>query len=220
VISSFLALIVTLIGMGGLLFGAAGSFDWLTGWWFLGVFAVLSALSTAALLLINPDLVRRRMHPGADTPLVDRFVLGAICGLFCEVLIVAGLDAGRRHLVPGPTWWPGVVLMLAGWLTVLLSMRQNPFFEATIRHQSELGQTVVRNGLYGVVRHPGYAGGIAMMAGVVLALGSTWALIPCALFKAVVVIRLLLEEEFLNQHLDGYTGYCDEVRWRLLPKVW
>ena len=173
-ISSLLALFVTLLGMSGLLFGAAGSFDWPTGWWFLGTFAVLSGLSLAFLLFTNPDLVRRRMHPGADTPLYDRFVLGAVSGLFCEVLIVAGLDAGRRHAVPGPTWWPGVALMLAGWATVLLSMRQNPFFEATIRHQSDQGQTVVRTGLYGVVRHPGYAGGIAMMAGVTLAAASRY----------------------------------------------
>jgi protein-S-isoprenylcysteine O-methyltransferase Ste14 len=36
----------------------------------------------------------------------------------------------------------------------------------------------------------------------------------------VIVWRLLDEEAFLAKQLAGYTAYCREVRYRLVPFLW
>ena len=36
----------------------------------------------------------------------------------------------------------------------------------------------------------------------------------------LVVIRLKLEERFLERELPGYRDYEDRVRYRLLPGIW
>jgi protein-S-isoprenylcysteine O-methyltransferase Ste14 len=34
------------------------------------------------------------------------------------------------------------------------------------------------------------------------------------------VLRLLNEEKFLERELPGYSEYCRQIRWRLLPFIW
>lgn len=58
-------------------------------------------------------------------------------------------------------------------------------------------QPLVSTGPYAVVRHPMYAGALVMMAGVPIALGSWWALVPVGAMAAVIVARLLDEESLL-----------------------
>ena len=71
-----------------------------------------------------------------------------------------------------------------------------------------------------IVRHPMYAGALVMIAGIPLALGSWWGLIPAALLVPVLVWRLLCEESFLAANLPGYDAYRGRVRYRLVPSFW
>jgi protein-S-isoprenylcysteine O-methyltransferase Ste14 len=71
-----------------------------------------------------------------------------------------------------------------------------------------------------IVRHPMYAGALVMIAGIPLALGSWWGLIPAALFVPVLAWRLLREEAFLATNLPGYGHYRGRVRYRLVPTFW
>ena len=59
-----------------------------------------------------------------------------------------------------------------------------------------------------------------MIAGIPLALGSWWGLVPAALFVPVIVWRLIREEMFLKANLTGYGDYLAQVRYRLAPLVW
>jgi protein-S-isoprenylcysteine O-methyltransferase Ste14 len=71
-----------------------------------------------------------------------------------------------------------------------------------------------------MVRHPGYIGGILVVVGMALALGSLWALIPVVVVKVTLVARTLLEERALHEGLPGYTAYTQRVRSRWVPGVW
>jgi len=51
-----------------------------------------------------------------------------------------------------------------------------------------------------------YAGALVMMAGVPIALGSWWGLVPAAAMVAVLVARLLDEEVLLVARLPGYAS--------------
>jgi protein-S-isoprenylcysteine O-methyltransferase Ste14 len=65
-----------------------------------------------------------------------------------------------------------------------------------------------------------YAFAVPLFFATPLALGSWWGLVPAALLLAMVVWRLLDEEQYLARNLPGYTDYQNRVRTRLIPGVW
>ena len=73
------------------------------------------------------------------------------------------------------------------------------------------------SGPYAIVRHPGYAGNILGLFGIVLALGSGWALVPAMVASIIAVIRTALEDQTLHAELPGYADYARRVRYRLVP---
>jgi protein-S-isoprenylcysteine O-methyltransferase Ste14 len=36
----------------------------------------------------------------------------------------------------------------------------------------------------------------------------------------LILRRTVLEDRYLQEHLEGYVGYVERVRYRLLPGVW
>jgi protein-S-isoprenylcysteine O-methyltransferase Ste14 len=70
------------------------------------------------------------------------------------------------------------------------------------------------------VRHPGYAGSILALPGIVLALNSVWTLIPAAVALIIAVIRTSLEDQTLLEELPGYRDYAQSVRHRLVPGMY
>jgi len=69
-------------------------------------------------------------------------------------------------------------------------------------------------------RHPGYAGSILSLPGIVLALCSVWTLIPAAVALIIAVIRTSLEDQTLQEELPGYRDYAQRVRYRLIPGMY
>jgi protein-S-isoprenylcysteine O-methyltransferase Ste14 len=70
------------------------------------------------------------------------------------------------------------------------------------------------------VRHPGYAGNMLALPGMVLALSSMWTLIPAAVAFIIAVIRTMLEDRALQDELPGYRDYARRVRYRLIPRIY
>ena len=76
------------------------------------------------------------------------------------------------------------------------------------------------SGPYRIVRHPGYAGNILALLGIVLALGSLWALIPAAAALVIAVMRTALEDQTLQEELPGYQEYAQRVHYRFFPGIY
>ena len=203
-------------------FLAAGRLDWAGGWIWLATTFIGLAFVRAYVGRRNPGLPRRRSRIGEGTPGWDIALVNVLRLTIVGVLIVGGLDAGRFRWSPLPAWSQaaGVLLMGAGLLIAGLAMGTNPHFEATVRIQDDIGHTVVDQGPYRFVRHPGYAGIILMVAGTALVLGSAWALLPAGLGIITVVLRTALEDRFLRDRLTGYPEYASRVRHRLVPAIW
>jgi protein-S-isoprenylcysteine O-methyltransferase Ste14 len=89
-----------------------------------------------------------------------------------------------------------------------------------VQIHKDQGHTVVTDGPYRWLRHPGYAGAALVYAATPLILGSWWAFIPSAITLVVIVIRTALEDKTLRAELPGYAEYAQDVRWRLLPGIW
>lgn len=138
------------------------------------------------------------------------------------VVSVAGLD--HRY-----GWSPGfpLGLILVGFILISLgyafaawALAENRFFSSVVRIQTDRGHVVCDSGPYRFVRHPGYAGNILALFGIVLALGSLWSLIPAAVASVITVIRTLLEDQTLQEELPGYRDYARDVRFRLIPGIY
>ena len=110
--------------------------------------------------------------------------------------------------------------MALAMVLVYRAMHENKFFSSVIRVQTDRGHRVVETGPYSLVRHPGYAGMIAAMPLSGLALGSWLSFGVALVYSAMIVRRVLFEDAFLLQNLDGYPAYARRVTGRLVPRVW
>ncbi|MBI5338141.1 MAG: isoprenylcysteine carboxylmethyltransferase family protein [Mycolicibacterium rufum] len=214
----------TVLGLGffGLvLFLPAGTFHYWQAWVFVAVFAVSTFVPSVYLALRHPDALARRMKAGptAETRPVQRVIITAIFLAGIAVMVISALD-WRFGWSSVPLWLviAGDVLVGVGLLCAQLVVVQNNYAGASIT--VEKGQPLVSTGLYGVVRHPMYAGSLVMMLGTPPALGSLWGLTAVVASVPVLAARLLDEEKALSADLAGYAEYTRQVRYRLIPGVW
>lgn len=219
---SFISALISNVVFLGILLLCAGSLGYWPAWVYFGVGMTMNVL-TRWVLLRNPELERERSKPGAGAKSWDKKLLGVNFLLTIAMLVVAGLDAGRFHWNPQLTWpWAvaGVVLSAVGMGLFLVAMRENRFFSAVVRVQSDRGHTVCKSGPYRIVRHPGNAGMIVGTLGLPLLLLSVWSLVPAVLSAVVMVVRTDKEDAALESELEGYREYQKETKHRLVPGLW
>jgi protein-S-isoprenylcysteine O-methyltransferase Ste14 len=204
------------------LFLPAGRFDWTAGWLYMGLLTAFMLANLVYLQRENPEVIRGRARLGAGTKGWDVAWSILFTPLFLAVYVVAGLDAGRHDgaAISGWLWLAGLAVFLPGALLFSWAMGENPFFEKTVRIQSDRGQRVVDTGPYRLVRHPGYLGFFGWILSTPLLLGSRWAFVPALLSIAGVVVRTALEDRTLTAELPGYAEYAKRTRHRLVPGIW
>jgi len=200
-------------------------------WWQACVFSLLLVVAG-----IGGRMWAEQRHPGlmaerdramfedaADVKSWDRVLapLMAVSLVFPPV-IVAGLDHRFGWSPVFPIWLNiiGLIVTAFGYVVAVWALAENRFFSSTVRIQRDRGHVVCHSGPYRVVRHPGYAGNILPLPGVVLALSSVWTLIPAAVALVITVIRTTLEDRTLQEELLGYREYARRVRYRLVPGVY
>jgi protein-S-isoprenylcysteine O-methyltransferase Ste14 len=135
---------------------------------------------------------------------------------------VAGLDHRFVWSPVFPLWLIvlGFILTSLGYAFGVWAFVENRFFSSVVRIQTDRGHVVCDSGPYRLVRHPGYAGTILALLGIVLALGSVWTLIPAAVALIIAVVRTALEDQTLQEELPGYRDYARRVRYRLIPGIY
>ena len=108
---------------------------------------------------------------------------------------------------------------MLGYAFAGLALAENRFFSSMVRIQTDRRRTVCDSGPYRIVRHPGYAGNILPLPGIVLALGSVLTLIPSMGALIITVTRTALEDRTLQDELPGYIRIM-RVRYRLIPGIY
>jgi protein-S-isoprenylcysteine O-methyltransferase Ste14 len=197
-----------------------------TGYWQAWAYAVIGMgmnVCTRLVLRGSPEVARERLAPGKGAKSWDKALLGLGSLLTLATLVVAGLDSGRCHWEPRLAWpWAavGAVLTVAGAAGFLAAMKENRFFSAVVRVQTDRGHTVCTTGPYRIVRHPGYASMIVGTLGMPLLLTSLWSALPALAACALLIVRTALEDNALAGELPGYADYRRATRWRLVPGVW
>jgi protein-S-isoprenylcysteine O-methyltransferase Ste14 len=209
-----------------LLFVSAGTLSWWRAWVLLAVLLVVRTVSAVAVYRVNPALLQERakLPTHGDQPWTDKLLLLAVLATgFMGLPVIAGFDVFRWHVLPQPA--PllanlGLVLFTLGWGIKALALRTNVFATAVLRLQRERQHAVVDTGVYGIVRHPFYAGTPLVLVGLGLWLESYTSALFAVVPIAFLVVRLRLEERFLRRELPGYSEYTVRVPHRLLPGIW
>jgi len=198
-------------------------------WWQAWVFSVLIFLAG-----IGERFLAEKRHPGI---LVERASmekaqnakpwdkilapLMAISLLFFLV-IVAGLDHRNGWTPSLPTWLNilGLVLIVLWCAFAAWGLVENRFFSSTVRIQTDRGHSVCDSGTYRIVRHPGYAGNLLAVAGIIMALNSMWTLITAVAALVIALIRTTLEDKTLHEELPGYRDHARRLRYCLFPGIY
>jgi protein-S-isoprenylcysteine O-methyltransferase Ste14 len=187
--------------------------------WLWAYIATVAALSLYPTLALDPDLANERFRPpdaGAD-----RLQLRIVRIIAVAHFVIALLDVRwQLSAVPNGVRLAGLIGMAISVLLVFRAMMTNRFFSAVIRIQKDRGHQVIDQGVYGIIRHPGYAGMIPSMTCSGLALGSWLGAALGLCYAAMMIRRVLFEDAFLRSQLQGYQEYAGRVRYRLIPRVW
>jgi protein-S-isoprenylcysteine O-methyltransferase Ste14 len=210
--------------MGAIIFGAAGTIDFVGGWLYLGEMIAISVVLGVYFARIDPGLLRERLKPPIqkDQSLADKLILIPLLLLLFGAMGFMAADAARWRwsTTPRSVQWAGCVLLVAAILFMSWAMRTNSFAAPVVQIQKERGQTVITTGPYAIVRHPLYFGALFYVAASSLVLGSWWGLASVPLVAFGFAIRIRVEEKALREGLQGYADYARRVRWRLIPFVW
>jgi protein-S-isoprenylcysteine O-methyltransferase Ste14 len=215
------ALLFVVVVMAALLFGVAGTPGYWQAWTFLAVYVALSVAITVYLAKEDPGLLQRRMSGGplAERRTSQKIIMSVTSLGFIGLIVVPALDHrfGWSQMPPSVAL-AGDVLMALGWLAIFFVFKENSFTTATIELAPD--QRVISTGPYALVRHPMYAGGLVLLLGIPIALGSWWGVLAFVTIMPALIWRLIDEERFLARNLPGYTEYQEKVRYRLIPRVW
>ncbi|MGR5130724.1 methyltransferase family protein [Vibrio alfacsensis] len=224
-LGQWLRLIVAYLIIPLILFICAGDFGWWQAWLFSTLFLTAG---------VGGRIWAEQRHPGltAERQSIDNIqnakvwdkVLAPLMAVSITfpIIIVAGLDHRYSWSSESTLWLiaTGFTLISLGYAFAAWALAENRFFASVVRIQTDRGHTVCDSGPYRFVRHPGYAGNLLALFGIVLALGSTWALIPVMVASIITVIRTELEDQTLQNELTGYRDYVQRVHYQLIPWVY
>jgi protein-S-isoprenylcysteine O-methyltransferase Ste14 len=209
----------------GLLFVPAGTLDWWRAWVYLGLMIMITIPTCAWLYVHSKALLEERLAAPVQRgqPLADKIVVILFLALYVGWFLFIPLDVFRLELLEKPDILIsslGLLLFGLGVWVIFLALKENAFASPVVKHQQSLEHKVVDTGVYGVVRHPMYAGFLPMAIGTALWLESYAAAVLTALPMAAIIVRIRIEEAFLKRELPGYEAYTRKVRYRLIPLVW
>lgn len=221
-INAFLAPIRWIIVTGFVFFLSAGEIRIPRAWIYFGIYLIGSLVSGSVLMKKSPELLNARGKIQEGTKTLDKFLI-FIYFIFAIIItpLVAGLDIRYKLcLFQFPYLYLGLTLYVLSAILSLWPMLHNPFFEGTVRIQHDRMHSVIKSGPYKIVRHPGYVGMLTGSLTLPFALGSVLSMVPALVMVILVIGRTYLEDITLCKELQGYTDYCKEVRYRLIPLIW
>lgn len=202
---------------------SAGRWDWGMGWLYVLIFLLFDVATAIVVIPRYPALLIERSRTQKGVKAWDKVIMPLAAGFLpMASWIVSGLDERFGWL---PEVRPGlqiaaVLITALGYAMVVWAMGANAFFSPVVRIQTERGHRVASAGLYRIVRHPGYLGAILFTAAAPVMLGSWWGLIPGGIGAILYVVRTVLEDNALQDDLEGYREYAQKVKYRLLPGIW
>ena len=223
--SQWFSVIITHLSIPLILLVCGWDFSWWQAWVFFVLFVTAGIGGRIWAEHRHPGILAERFKylKAQDVKSWDKVIAPLMAlSLSFPIVIVAGLDHHFAWSPPFPIWMNllGLVLTTFGYAFAAWALIENRFFSSLVRIQKDREHEVCNSGPYRIVRHPGYAGNIWALPGIVLALGSVWTLIPVVIAVIIAVIRTELEDRTLQEELKGYKEYVQRVQYRLIPGIY
>lgn len=207
---------IALVGL--LLFLPAGTFNYLGGWLLMGILFVPMLAAGIVMMLKNPDLLKHRLK-AKESDSKQSIVIRLSGLMFLCGFVVAGLGVRLGwYSLPLYAQIIGSVIFLISYVLYAEVLRENTFLSRTIEVQEN--QKVIDTGLYGIVRHPMYSITLLLFLSMPVVLGSVYAFLIFLAYPFIIAIRIVNEERFLEENLEGYIEYKKKVKYKLIPFIW
>ena len=204
--------------MGALIFLPAGTLHWSNAWLLMAILFIPMLLMGIIMYIKSPELLTKRLN-NKEKRSTQKGVVAMSGLIFIGGFVVAGLNHRFGwHTLPNYISYTFATIFTIGYTLYAEVMRENTYLSRTIEIQEN--QTVVSTGLYGIVRHPMYMATVLMYLAMPLVLGSLIAFGIMLLYLPIITRRINDEEQLLKTELPGYSEYCTQVHWRLIPFIY
>ena len=217
-IQAIIKLVAGIVILGALLFIPAGTLNYWNGWLFLAVLFIPMFVAGIILMFKNQELLKKRLNAKEEQTEQKLVVLFSSL-MFITAFVVAGLNFRFQWIVL-PKWaiLLATVIFLVAYLLYAEVIRENEFLSRTVEVQEN--QKVVDTGLYGIVRHPMYSVTLLLFGAMPWILGSPISFIIMLIYIPIIVKRIKNEEQVLKEGLQGYSDYCEKIRYRIIPFIY
>ncbi|MFB6454091.1 methyltransferase family protein [Chitinophaga sp. Hz27] len=218
---TFKGVLKSIIILGLMIFIPAGTLYYWPGWIFFAVNAINIWFITFYFLKHDPALLQRRMSTGPthEKERSQRNIQWVNGVLIVSLYVGAALEYRLLpHVIPFYIVIGCNALIAVSFYMIFQVFKTNSFASATVEVAED--QRVINTGMYHYVRHPMYSAALLMFFAIPLSLGVWHMLAVSILLIGGLVWRLLDEEKFLRAHLNGYTEYCRQTPYRLIPGLW
>ncbi|HEY3297025.1 MAG TPA: isoprenylcysteine carboxylmethyltransferase family protein [Armatimonadota bacterium] len=208
--------------LAAVLFISSGKTNWIGGWMYITVVVAGQIVAVMVAMPKSPETIAARSVISSEAPAWDRAIAPIITLAPQIIAVTAGLFVRFRGVPHTPIWIvaAGMILAVLGFTLGLQAALSNKFFTPVYCIQKDRGHTVIEDGPYRIIRHPGYAGTILFLIAIPMILGAAWAYLPAVLTVLLLVLRTHLEDRALRSDLHGYSDYAVKVSSHLLPGVW
>ncbi|MFI9406955.1 methyltransferase family protein [Nocardia sp. NPDC052316] len=214
--------------IGAVVFLPAWTLDYWQAWVLLAVIVVSYGVAIAGSVARGePAPLRPRKPEGPrletprlETPASQQIIVFLVSLGLLALLIVPGFD--HRYgwsSVPPPISLAADLLVAAGVL-ITYQVTQELVRRSYATSEQTPDQRMVSTGPFAVVRHPTHAGTLLYQAAIPLALGSWYGLVAFAVILPLSLVRIFYEDKLLQQIVPDYSDYTQQVKYRLLPRVW
>jgi len=112
----------------------------------------------------------------------------------------------------------GVFIIILGFLIGVLALKENSFQNFNIRPDIKENATLIKTGVYSLIRHPMYTSVLVMAVGVVVLYPIKLEFISFCALMVVLLLKLSYEESLWSRADENYVEYMRKSR-RLIPFI-
>ena len=218
----FIILMVQKIIGIGIYFVSAGTIYDIRGNTNVILYFIISIIAGIIMLVKYQNTLNERGKKQDNTKSWDKILLPVYVLLaYFVIYLIAGFGIRFNwNKLPLECFYAGIILYVFSSIFIVMPIMVNKHFEETSRIQENRKQTVVQNGVYRIIRHPGYLGIILWAIACYLMFGTFVIGIVSLIIVIIIWIRTYLEDKMLKNELEGYIEYTEKVKYRLIPLIW